>query len=383
VSESSDDDKHDEIAKSGRRPTTTQSADDAPAPLGLKAVAESRAARGKKSDRKITGPTALIAGGAVLVVVLIAWLYSGRALNTAKADLLAQQRAAVKTVGAEWTPMRDRLEKLALDAAAGAYAGDQIDPEAAKWDFRSSPGIYLRLRVADAKDAASLRKAAKLSAKDAFTSCLMRENNPTIAAIAKGEDAGGLAQQDQPWNLRQAYAATRILTDEWIQEVDEAKDELRLRVFALQYERAKSTDIPLAIDIIKRAQFFLIVLDEDVPEAKELSGDAGKITEEALQQVAHPARVHIINLKTNKEMVRLQRTGDAGFVFAGERTVVDPEVRAAMKRQVNNCNLAQQVWAAIRPDEKPADKPSTDLDAGSSPSPSSAPSDAAASRDAR
>jgi len=378
VSESNDDDKGDEIAKSGRRPTI--GADDAPAPLGLKVVAEARAARGKKSDRKITGPTAMIAGGAVLVTVLVAWLYSGRSLSTAKGDLLAQQRAAVKTVGAEWYPMRDRLEKMALDAAVGSYAGDQLDPEAAKWDFRSSPGIYLRLRVADAKDAPSLHKAAKLSAKDAFTSCLMRENNPTIAAIARGEDAGGLAQQDQPWNLRQAYAATRVLTDEWVQEVADAKDELRLRVFALQYEKAKTSEIPFAIDIIKRAQFFLIVLDEDVPEAKELSGDGGKITEEGLQQVAHPARVHIINLKTGKEMVRLQRTGDAGFVFAGKRTVVDPEVRAAMKRQVNNCNLAQQVWAAIRPDDTAGDKtPATADDAGA---PSPAPSDAGAARDA-
>ena len=133
----------------------------------------------------------------------------------------------------------------------------------------------------------------------------------------------------------------------------DAEDEIHLRVFVQQYDKAKADEIPLAIDIVKKAQFFLLVLDEDVPEAKELAPDAGRnageIAEQHLQQVPHPARIHLIDLKRNKEMVRLRRESEAGFRFAGERNLRDPRVLAAMQRQVNNCALAQDVWAAIKP----------------------------------
>ncbi|MBX3188201.1 MAG: hypothetical protein KF819_14360 [Labilithrix sp.] len=312
--------------------------------IGLKAIRTARADRKQSKYGRISGPVWLVAGGAVVVTLIIAWFVSDRSLGAAKDEILAQQRAAVATVGAEWTPLRDRLEKITLEAAAD-FKGDMVDPEAAKWDFRSLPGIYLRLRVNDAKNVESLREAARDSVKDAFTGCLLREPN---AALARGESDAGFGPE-QPWNLRQAYQATRVMTDEWAREVKESADKDRLRVFQQQYDKAKRDEIPLAIDIIKRAQFYLLVLDEDVPEAMELAGDAGKITQEALQQVPHPARVHIVNLKTGAEIARLRRTGEADFHFVGENTVRDPEVRAAMKRQVNNCALAQQVWGALKP----------------------------------
>jgi hypothetical protein len=54
-------------------------------------------------------------------------------------------------------------------------------------------------------------------------------------------------------------------------------------------------------------------------------------------------------LKSGKEMVRLRRSAVGGLLSPGDRFVQDPDVRAAMKRQVNNCALAQSVWAEIRP----------------------------------
>ena len=311
--------------------------------IGLKAVRSARAERGKSKYGKIDGRVWLVAGAAVIVTLVVAWMLNDRTLSTEKDEILSQQRAAVSTVGAEWYPLRDKLEKITLDAAS-RFEGDKVDSEAAKMDFRSSPGLYLRLRVDEARDAVSLRKHAKDSAKDAFTGCLLREPN---AALARGDaDAG--AGPEQPWNLHRAYSATRVMTEEWANEVKASDDKDRLRVFRQQYEKAKRDDIPLAIDIVKRAQFFLLVLDEDVPEARELS-DGGPIDEEALQQEPHPARVHIVNLKTGGEIARLRKTAEADFQFVGERAVRDPDTRAAMKRQVNNCALAQQVWSALRP----------------------------------
>ena len=311
--------------------------------IGLKAVRSARVERGKSKYGKIDGRVWLVAGAAVVVTLVVAWMLNDRTLSTEKDEILSQQRAAVSTVGAEWYPLRDKLEKITLEAAS-RFDGDKVDAEAAKMDFRSSPGLYLRLRVDEARDATSLRKHAKDSAKDAFTGCLLREPN---VALARGDaDAG--AVPEQPWNLHRAYSATRVMTEEWAAEVKASDDKDRLRVFRQQYERAKRDDIPLAIDIVKRAQFFLLVLDEDVPEARELS-DGGPINEEALQQVPHPARVHIVNLKTGAEIARLRKTAEADFQFVGERAVRDPDTRAAMKRQVNNCALAQQVWSALRP----------------------------------
>jgi hypothetical protein len=332
--------------------------------LGLKAVHSARAERGKSKYGKISGPVWLVAGGAVIVTLVVAYLLNDRTLGVEKDDILAQQRAAVSTVGAEWYPLRDKLEKITLDAAA-QWTGDKVDPEAARMDFRSSPGLYLRLRVAEAKNAASLREHAKDSVKDAFTGCLLREPN---AALAQGQADAGTGPE-QPWNLHRAYSATRVLTEDWTNEVKAAEDKDRLRVFRQQYDKAKRDEIPLAIDIIKRAQFFLLVLDEDVPEALELSNDVpnardgGGITEEGLQQVPHPARVLIVNLKTGAELARLRKTADADFQFVGEQAVRDPEVRAAMKRQVNNCALAQSVWSAIRP-AAAAPAPETAADGG-------------------
>ena len=327
--------------------------------LGLKAVHSARAERGKSKYGKISGKAWLVGGALVVATLGMAWLLSDRTLSTEKDDILSQQRAAVTVVGAEWYPLRDKLEKITLDAAS-RYEGDKVDFEAAKIDFRSSPGIYLRLRVDDAKNTESLRKNAKDSVKDAFTGCLLREPN---VALSRGDADAGIGP-DQPWNLQKAYASTRVLTDEWTAEVKASDDKDRLRVFRQQYEKAKRDEIPLAIDIIKRAQFFLLVLDEDVPEARELSGDAGHITEEALQQVPHPARVHLVNLKTGAEIARVRKTAEADFQFVGEQAVRDPEVRAAMKRQVNNCALAQAVWASLRPAQAEATDQVKAQDAG-------------------
>lgn len=317
--------------------------------IGLKAVHAARAERKRSKFGKIDGRVWLVAGAAVVVTLVLAYLFNDRTLAGEREEILSQQRAAVATVGAEWTPLRDRLEKITLDAAA-KFDGDKVDLEAAKQDFRALPGLYLRLRVDDAKSLESLRKNARESAKDAFAGCLLREPN---AALARGEIDAGAGGAEQPWNLHRAYKATHVLTDDWASEVKAADDKDKLRVFRQQYDKAKRDDIPVAIDIVKRAQFFLLVLDEDVPEARDLT-DGGAIDEDALQQVPHPARIHLVNLKTGAEIARLRKSAEADFQFAGEQAIRDPQTRAAIKRQVNNCALAGQVWSALRPAPSPS-----------------------------
>jgi hypothetical protein len=287
-----------------------------------------------------------MAAAAVIGSLIAYKVVSQHERSSARQALLAKQRAVAMTLGAEWYPLRDKLEGDVV-AASADYAGDHVDAQARLGEFRTQPGLYLRLRVAEARDVGSIRAAAAEAKRDAFAACLLREPNERGR---RGEIDGG-AFAEQPWNLGQAYAATRILTGEWVQAVKDADDDLRLRIFVEQYEKAVESQIPLAIDVIKRAQFFLLVLDEDVPEAAAFS-DGGTPTEAALQLVDHPARIHLIDLPSGKEVLRLRRSGDARVLGAGERVVTDPETRDAMQRQANNCALAGRVDEALLPDAR-------------------------------
>ncbi len=341
---------------------------------GLAAIQQARDERGRGSRGKYT--PSFVIGAAVLVACsLVGYkIVNDRDLNVAKEKIFARREAAMKTIGAEWFPMRDRIEASVLEAAKG-YAGDFVDPsvsaDAPTWAFRGQPGIYLRLRVADAKDAATIRKLAPFAKKDAFAGCFLRE--PNVAA-ARGELDGG-AFAEQPWNLAQAYSAARVLGDEFAAEVREAPDSLHLRVFEQQYDMALNDQLPIAARVVKGAQFFLLALDEDVPEAAALS-DGGAITEDVLQTLPHPTRVYLIDLKTGREMVRMKRIGQATTVAATGHVVTDPAQRDAIQRQVNNCNLADQIMASIAPAPPPVPAPSNAaaVDAGR-------PSDAGKARD--
>jgi hypothetical protein len=309
---------------------------------GLAAVMQAREDRAAGRSRW-TMQAGLAAGVAVFGGLIAHKIVTEHELHTDRQGLLAKQRAVAATLGAEWYPLRDRLEGDVL-GAAGEYKGDHVEPEARTGAFRSQPGLYLRLRVAETVGGpTAVRKVAADAKKDGFVGCLMRE--PNERGI-RGEIDGG-AFAEQPWNLGQAYAATRILTDEWVQGVKDVDEDLRMRAFTEQYGKAVSQEIPFAIEILKRAQFFLLVLDEDVPEAAPFA-DGGPMTEEALELTPHPTRIHVFELGTNKEILRLRRSAGARVIPAGEHVVTDPEVQGAMQRQANNCALARRVEAALQ-----------------------------------
>jgi len=311
-------------------------------PPGLPSVYQARQDR-ERGRYSRGSPSVWLGLVAALAAILVGYRYvAARQLGTAKDGLLSKERAVRSTVGAAWFPLRDGIERMVLDAATKPQA-DFIDPEASRWEFRALPGLYLRLRAAEARDVASIRHAAASSQRDGFVGCFLREPN---AAAARGDaDAGAFAEQ--PWNWQKAYAATRILTDEWADDVRASEDPLRLRVFEQQYDKAMKTEIPAAVELVKQAQFFLFVLDEDSPEVH--ASEAGApVTLADLERAPHVAGVHLVDLRTQKEILRVKRSAEATFVFAGEQAVHDPETLDAMKRQVNNCALAKEVDRAIK-----------------------------------
>jgi hypothetical protein len=289
----------------------------------------------------------LVACGAVVVSLIAHSVVDRQDLASDKRALLAKQSAIKATLGLEWSPMRDRLEQDIL-RAAGTYAGDHIEREAANGAFRTQPGLYVRMRVADAESPEKVERAAAAGQKDALVACLLREPNERGL---RGELDGG-AFAEQPWNLGQAYWATRILLPEWAAGVEEAGDAMRLRVYAAQYDEAMRTEIPVAIEIIKRARFLLLALDEDSADAFP-STDGGENTEAALQLVPHPTRVYLFDTSSGNELLRLRRSSEGRVLQVGERATTDPETRDAMQRQANNCALGHDVEDALRASSDP------------------------------
>jgi hypothetical protein len=266
-------------------------------------------------------------------------IVSSRQLASGKHDLLAKQRADVATLGPKWFPLRDAVE-ADVATAAKPYAGDEVTDEARSGWFKNQPGLYLRMRLGDADGVADIRNAIISSKRDGFAACFLREPNERGR---RGEDGGAFS--DQPWNVEAVYAATRVLTDDWVTTVNDA-DELRLRALVRQYDTATTSELPAAVDIVTRARFLLLALDEDPPGATA-TGDGGRADETALQLVEHPVRVSLFDLKSGKVQLRVRRSATGTVIQAGERHVTDPEMKDSMQRQANNCAVAAAVDEAI------------------------------------
>lgn len=351
-----------------------------PRTRGLQAVEQAREARTKMRwpSPKFWGYTGLV----MAVAGIIFWRRSQAELDSERQALMAKQRAVKTELGPRWDPMRDKIEAWTIGLANDAGA-EHVDQNALKTlDFRSKPGIYLRLRVDDAKTPEAIRKNAKDSLRDAFTSCLVRVPNPNPLAgnecqrtrdCAQGETCNELnhcSRPAQPFNLRVAYRTLNLLSDEWVRDVQEATTELRLRLLATSYEDAIRDDIPIAVDLLTRAQYFLLVLDES-PAGKEAPKAAVNVSAaEALQAIAHPARVGVWSLADGKNLLRVKR--EAGGQLLGAPPDVGADVLEARQRQANSCSLALEVRKAMGDAEVPvagsSDEPAPSA-TGSAPEP--------------
>jgi hypothetical protein len=343
-------------------------AGDEPSPQrtrGLPAIEQARHLRATKIRFPRTKFWAY-AGLVLAITLILHWKYTQGENEHARQALLAQQRSVKAELGPRWFPLRDKVERWTLELAKEAGA-EVVDKDAlAGWDFRVKPGIYLRMRASDVKDVDAIRKGAKDSLKDAFTSCLVRVPNPNaIAGIdcrhtrecPSGEycnETDHCSKAAQPFNLRVAYRTMHVLSDEWVTEVQEAGTDIRLRLFSTSFDDTVRDDMPLAAELLTRAQYYLVVLDEAAKGA-----DAGDGSAEALQAAPHFARVGLWRLSDDKLVLRLRR--EAGGQLIGGMPSVDEKVMAATKRQANSCALAMAVRQAMGdPDVPVVDAPPPD-----------------------
>lgn len=334
-------------------------------PRGLPSLAQS------KQDRtagKVRYPSTKFWGWAAIVLAvtgIVHWKRTQGEVESERAALLAKQRAVVSELGPRWLPLRDKIERWSLELAREP-GGEIVDKNILEsWRFLDKPGIYLRLDVEQAASPDTFRKAANDSLRDGFTACLFRAPNQDQLSgqkcqrtreCAPGEvcnENDRCAAPAQPYNLRVAYRALRVLSDDFIRDVQEASGDLELRKFALFFDDTVKDDIPIAIGLLERAQYFTLVLDEPVDNLKVPQGSSRS---EALRSVPHSSRVGIWRLSDGKLVVRIRRAPDVNLDTPGGVPPEEKVLRAQM-RQALSCALAASVRDAMGDPEVTLEKP--------------------------
>lgn len=334
---------------------------------GLPSLVEARAERqraivlGRVRVRGMPPQFWLWAGVLLAVFAVGYWWMAQRELSGQKAAVMAKQRAIKHTLGPRIFPFRDKIERWAHELA-GPWKADLVASDI-KWQaIRSGSSVYLRLRLKNAEDRKGIAKAAAGSLHDGFTACFfVREGAPdprsgppcqSLADCRPGllcNEWDVCAPPPRPYNMRLAYRALRVLADEWTDALLDAKSDLAVRVAERDLDAATKNDVPVAIEVLARAKYATIVLDEDpkggLPPRLE---DAGVETdEERVQRAGHAARVGIWDLRDGRLLVRVRRDAAGTFVPVGGRVVRRPETLAAQSRQANSCALATAVKEAV------------------------------------
>jgi hypothetical protein len=132
---------------------------------------------------------------------------------------------------------------------------------------------------------------------------------------------------------------------------------LAVRAFELDFDAVTKNDIPVAIEVLSRARYFTVVLDEDPPKGLPATlphapGEPAETEEERIQRVPHPARVAVWDVRDDKLLVRLRADAAGEFVPVGDRAASSEQTLAAERRQVNGCALALEVKELVTASEK-------------------------------
>lgn len=283
---------------------------------------------------------------------VVYWKITADQLESYKARVMAKQRATAVELAPRLLPLQEKLERWVVERA-GAWPGDRALAPEALHDVQRAPGLYLRLRASDAGAPERIRAAAARSLHDGFTSCFfVREGTPDPAVGARCRrpaecEPGQLCNEyevcgppPRPYNLRLAYRALRVLGTSWSDELHRASNEISVRVFERDLERVTREDVPVAAEILVRARYFTLVVDEDAPAGLPPAlPDAGETEVERLWRTEHPARVVVWRLADGEEIGRLRTSAGGQLAHVGQRQPA-PDIEAAQQRQANACALA-------------------------------------------
>jgi hypothetical protein len=347
---------------------------------GLPSLQEARAERrraivlGKVRVRAMPPQFWLWSALVIAALMVVYWKFAQGKIESAKGAVMSKQRAIAQSLGPQILPFRDKVEGWAKELA-GEWKGERFSSTLAPEEIRHAPSVYLRLRLENAKTADKMRKAAVESLHDGFTSCFfVRKGAPDPSAGPKCQTSAecqpGLlcneydvcTRPPEPFNMRLAYRSLRVLSTAWTDELHESNSELAITAYDRDLDKVTREDVPIAAQILKRAKYFVLVLDEDPPAGLPPQPDGGVETEEErLQRVPHAARVGIWKLDTGELVARMREQAAGRALPVGDQVVTRAETIAAQERQANSCALALAVKSELVAHTPP---PKKDADAG-------------------
>ncbi len=287
----------------------------------------------------------------VAVISIFYWRHTVGQNDRTRARILAKQRPLAEEAGPRFAELRDKVERFAQLLAKPGPLEEYVDPAASIGErgdpvIFKRPGLYLRVAQPNALTNEKLRAAARESARDAFTACLLHTPHVTArdgAACHKSKECqkgqvcneiGVCATPTSPYNLRLAYKGMFPLDDSWVRDVQTANEELRLRLRETEIDSLIANDWPVAMTALRDAEYLLMLVDEVPQGFKPKEGDS---LEEALSTEVHPVRVGLMELKTSRTLFKLRREIDVHI------PVVPGADIDAQRRQILNCALASDV----------------------------------------
>jgi hypothetical protein len=277
---------------------------------------------------------------AVVVFFVVARKQGKQEIADARANLLERLRVETAALSEEDLKTASRVESWLL-RLSGPYEGDLVsDSLRAPGAFESlvkRPAIYERGDVLGFTNPVAIRASARESRKDPFLLCLVEPPDPrtekaqlrkVYAAYAGGDRIE--APTAHVRRLEEAQRGVAILSPGFRAEVESAESIEEVHRLKRIFESA-----PLgAAHRAAKARLLVSVMDEP--------GDKGPI--ELDGERPHPVRVTIVDLTTDKVVLRLRRNVDPQWISAGKR----PDYA----RGLDSCSLALDVRDAVKPDTK-------------------------------
>jgi hypothetical protein len=341
------------------------------APLGLPSLHESRLNRKRQlvTGKAAVGglpPKVFLWGLAVLIVGGIAYFWNAQAeLEEQRRKLLTKQRATAQLLAPKLIPMRDAIEGGVVELSKNAKSSIAAEVD---WEkLFTSPGIYMRARLADAADLDKLREIGGQSLRDGFSACLIRDLTAKLPVAGKACkqsndcETGELCNEyehcqrpSSPFNMRMLYRALHVLSDKWEGEVRAAGTDYALIAYDRGLDSVTKIDLPVAIDVYQRAKYAIVVLDEDPPGGlPEPIAGVSESESDRVQRVPHFARVGVWELPSGRLLARVRAEAAGSLRDVG--TVKPPggeESHAARSRQANSCALALDFQSQLAPENQ-------------------------------
>lgn len=254
---------------------------------------------------------------AVLGVVILAGIYfgyqyrEGARADAMRAQILSTHEEHLAPIVERYRTFRARIEDWTIEAASAGEPERWSDPRLRISGLHGGEGLYLRLTAEDAASREGVVRGALAMREDALTRCL------------------GIA----PASARGLFENGEFLMPEWLEQVREEPDFLRLRVLDEQLARNMAVDVPVVSNLL-RAEYFLLVIQQG-----ENRRDA-------------PVDVYLWDLRENRQLLRTRIQARGVLIpvridrmLPGVDVQAAPGVPAMTSGGAHDCSIAAQIKA--------------------------------------